>query len=77
MNNMRTRGLTVKEAGHRGGTSRAKNLTREQRVAIAQKASDAAREKYYSLPPEERSARGRKANLASQEARRLRKAQSV
>lgn len=70
---MNTRSVTVREAGRRGGKTRAERLTKEQRTEIATKGSRAAAKWYEGLSPEEKTERARKANLASHEAKRRKK----
>jgi hypothetical protein len=56
----------LSEIGRKGGIARAQKLTPEERKKISRKAS-------YSLTKEERIARAKKANKASQLAKRLKK----
>lgn len=65
--------ITVQQAGHLGGTNRAKNLSPEKRREIAIKASKAAAAKYDQLSSEKKTELARKANLASHESKRKKK----
>jgi NADH dehydrogenase/NADH:ubiquinone oxidoreductase subunit G len=65
--------ITVQQAGHIGGTTRAQRLSPEKRTEIAIKASKAAAARYALLSPEEKTALAKRANLAPQAAKKAKK----